>query len=152
MMQTMTAEAMTGVVQKKILVVDDYIASREMISEALGQSGTYEIREAEDGFKALQMFQQEHFDLVISDIMMPGMSGMELLKRISEINPETSVIMITAYPETTLTVSAIKKGAVDFLAKPFKIDELLFKVNIYLRERTLLAADAQEIRARSGGR
>jgi len=146
MMQTMTAEAVTGAVQKKILVVDDYIASREMISEALGQSGTYEIREAEDGFKALQMFQQEHFDLVISDIMMPGMSGMELLKRISEINPETSVIMITAYPETTLTVSAIKKGAVDFLAKPFKIDDLLFKVNIYLRERTLLAVDAQEVK------
>ncbi len=146
MIQTMTVEAMTGAVQKRILVVDDYIASREMISEALGQSGTYEIREAEDGFKALQMFQQEHFDLVISDIMMPGMSGMELLKRISEINPETSVIMITAYPETTLTVSAIKKGAVDFLAKPFKIDDLLFKVNIYLRERTLLAADAQEMK------
>jgi putative nucleotidyltransferase with HDIG domain len=145
-MQTMTAEAMTGAAQKKILVVDDYIASREMISEALAQSGSYEIREAEDGFKALQLFQQEHFDLVISDIMMPGMSGMELLKRISEINPETSVIMITAYPETTLTVSAIKKGAVDFLAKPFKIDDLLFKVNIYLRERTLLAADAQEIK------
>ena len=146
MMQMMTAEAMTGAVQKKILVVDDYIASREMISEALSQSGSYEIREAEDGFKALQLFQQEHFDLVISDIMMPGMSGMELLKRISEINPETAVIMITAYPETTLTVSAIKKGAVDFLAKPFKIDDLLFKVNIYLREKTLLAADDQEIK------
>ncbi len=149
MIQTMTVEAMSGAVQKKILVVDDYIASREMISEALGQNGTYEIREAEDGFKALQMFQQEHFDLVISDIMMPGMSGMELLKRISEINPDTAVIMITAYPETTLTVSAIKKGAVDFLAKPFKIDDLLFKVNIYLREKTLLAEDAQEIKESS---
>ena len=145
-MQMTTAEAMTGAVQKKILVVDDYIASREMISEALSQSGSYEIREAEDGFEALRMFQQEHFDLVISDIMMPGMSGMELLKRISEINPETAVIMITAYPETTLTVSAIKRGAVDFLAKPFKIDDLLFKVNIYLREKTLLAVDSQEIK------
>ncbi len=142
--QAGTAAAMTGVGLKKILVVDDYIASREMISEALGQSGSYEIREAEDGFKALQLFQQEHFDLVISDIMMPGMSGMELLKRIAEINPDTAVIMITAYPETTLTVSAMKKGAVDFLAKPFKIDDLLFKVNIYLREKTLLAAESQE--------
>ncbi|MHB9098759.1 MAG: HD domain-containing phosphohydrolase [Syntrophales bacterium] len=144
MMEVMTAEAMTGTGQKKILIVDDYIASRELISEALCQGGSYDIREAEDGFKALQLFQQEHFDLVISDIMMPGMSGMELLKRISEINPETAVIMITAYPETDLTVSAIKRGAVDFLAKPFKIDDLLFKVNIYLREQTLLGMDAQE--------
>ncbi len=139
----MTAEAITGTGRKKILIVDDYIASRELISEALSQGGSYEMREAEDGFQALRMFQQEHFDLVISDIMMPGMSGMELLKRISEINPDTAVIMITAYPETDLTVSAIKRGAVDFLAKPFKIDDLLFKVNIYLREKTLLGTDVQ---------
>jgi putative nucleotidyltransferase with HDIG domain len=69
---------------------------------------------------------------------MPGMGGMELLNNIRDIDYGTSVIMMTAHPEVELSVSAMKKGAVDFIKKPFDIDELLFKVDIYLREKSLL--------------
>lgn len=123
--------------KKKILVVDDYYPTRRLIVEALNQFDRYEISEAEDGREALGLFRAEHYDLVISDVVMPGMSGMELLNSIREIGDDTSVIMITAHPAVELGVSAMKKGAVDFIKKPFDIDELIYKVDIYLRERSL---------------
>ncbi len=119
---------------KKILVVDDYVPTRNLVVEALSQAGNYEISEASNGIEALGLFQAHKYDMVLSDIMMPGMGGMELLSSIRDINPATAVIMITAHPALELTVSAIKNGAVDFLKKPFDIDDLLFKVNLYLRE------------------
>ena len=70
-------------------------------------------------------------------MMMPGMSGMELLTRIREVEPETAVLVITAYPATHLAVTAMKKGAVDFLAKPFDIDTLLFKIDVSLQETAI---------------
>ena len=127
--------------KKKILVVDDYPPTRKLIVDVLDQSSQYEVNEAENGEEALQLFNKDHYDLVISDIMMPGMSGMELLSRIREKNILTAVIMVTGKPTIDLTVSAIKKGAVDFLTKPFDIDELLYKVDIHLRKNTLLAPD-----------
>jgi len=135
---------------KRILVVDDYPPTRDLIREALGQSGYYEIGEAENGIEALDRFRECPFDLVISDVMMPVMGGMELLNRLKDINPDTAVIMMTAKPAVDLTVSAMKKGAVDFLKKPFNIDDLLFKVHICLDEKTLRedsrpAADVAEI-------
>ena len=124
---------------KRILIVDDYPPTRQLISDALNQSGYYEICEAENGREALDKCSQNPFDLVITDVMMPGMGGMELLNKLREMSPETFVIMITAHPAIELTVSAMKKGAVDFLKKPFNIDDLLFKVQIYLNEKALLA-------------
>jgi len=123
---------------KKILVVDDYLPTRNLIIDTLSQSPQYRISEAENGQDALHLFDENDFDLVISDIMMPGMSGMDLLHLIRERNPSATVIMITGNPTTDLTVSAIKKGAVDFLTKPFDIDELLYKVDIHLRQKEIL--------------
>lgn len=130
--------------KKKILVVDDYPPTRNLIVDALNQSSKYQIDEAENGEEALHLFQKSNFDLVISDIMMPGMSGMDLLNRIRETNPRVAVIMITGNPTTDLTVNAIKKGAVDFLTKPFDIDDLLYKVDIHLREKAMLSQDSEE--------
>lgn len=130
---------------KKILVVDDYLPTRTLIVDALNQSFKYEINEAENGEEALHLFKKNNYDLVISDIMMPGMSGMDLLNRIRETNPASAVIMITGNPTTDLTVSAIKKGAVDFLPKPFDIDDLLYKVDIHLREKAILSEDSAGI-------
>ncbi len=130
--------------KKKILVVDDYLPTRRLIVDALDQSSQYEVNEAENGEEALQLFNEDNYDLVISDIMMPGMSGMDLLNRIREKNLFAAVIMITGNPTVDLTVSAIKKGAVDFLTKPFDIDDLLFKVDIHLRGKSLLAADSAD--------
>ena len=131
---------------KRILVVDDYPPTREMIRDALDQSGYREVGVAENGREALDRFGQDRFDLVISDVMMPVMGGMELLNRLREINPDTSVIMITAQPALELTVSAMKKGAVDFLKKPFDIDDLLFKVHVCLNEKAI----CKEIRPAAG--
>jgi response regulator RpfG family c-di-GMP phosphodiesterase len=130
--------------KKRILVVDDYLPTRRLILDALDLYPQYEVNEAENGEKALQLFHNSNYDLVISDIMMPGMSGMDLLNHIREKNSFTSVIMITGNPTVDLTVTAIKKGAVDFLTKPFDIDDLLYKVDIHLREKSLLSADNAE--------
>jgi len=119
--------------QKKILVVDDYLPTRNLLVEALEQTGAYEVSEAENGLDAMKLFKTGHYDMVISDIMMPGMDGMGLLNAIREIDGSVPIIMITAHPALDLTVKAMKFGAVDFLKKPFDIDELLFKVDLYLR-------------------
>lgn len=126
---------------KRILIVDDYSPTRQLITDALNQSGRYEISEAENGTEALDLCVQNPFDLVISDIMMPGGGGMELLSKLKETCPDTSVIMITGQPAVELTVSAMKKGAVDFLKKPFNIDDLLYKVQICLFEKKLKGED-----------
>ena len=126
---------------KRILIVDDYSPTRQLITDALNQSGRYEINEAENGREALDMCVQNPFDLVISDVMMPGGGGMELLSKLQEMSPDTSVIMITAQPAVELTVSAMKKGAIDFLKKPFNIDDLLYKVQICLFEKKLMGED-----------
>lgn len=124
--------------KKRVLVVDDYVPTRKLIAEALSQAGAYEVTEARDGAEAVEVFHRVPHDLVISDIMMPGMSGIELLGILRKINPCLPVIMITAHPALELSVSAMKMGAVDFLKKPFAIDDLVFKVGIYLRESSLL--------------
>jgi response regulator RpfG family c-di-GMP phosphodiesterase len=136
MMQYENIEEMPKL-NKRILVVDDYPPTRELIRDALTQSDYYEISEAENGRVALDKYSEHPFDLVISDVMMPTMGGMELLNRLREINPDMPVIMITAQPAVELTVSAMKKGAIDFLKKPFNIDDLLYKVQIYLNEKTI---------------
>jgi putative nucleotidyltransferase with HDIG domain len=127
--------------KRTILVVDDDPIVRSLVVEALRRAGDYIATEAADGFEALDILQSNLYDLVISDIHMPGMNGMDLLNRIRQINPVIPVIMITGFPTVDLSVSAMKTGAVDFLSKPFRIDELLYKVNIYLREKSLLTAD-----------
>lgn len=136
-MQSLNIEERSSL-NKRILIVDDYLPTRQLISDALNQSGRYEISEAGNGREALAMCIHSPFDLVISDVMMPGGSGMELLSKLKEMNSDTSVIMITAQPAVELTVSAMKKGAIDFLKKPFNIDDLLYKVQICLFEKKLM--------------
>jgi response regulator RpfG family c-di-GMP phosphodiesterase len=130
---------MTNIMEKQsILVVDDDIATRSLVVDAISHSENYTVIEACDGIEGLERLKEKRFDLVICDVMMPGMNGMDLLDKIREINPTTHVILITAYPTIDLTVSAIKTGAVDFLAKPFNIDDLIYKVDVYLRGKSML--------------
>ncbi|TSA38394.1 MAG: response regulator [Porphyromonadaceae bacterium] len=146
MLQSLNVEK-TILLKKKILIVDDYPPTRQLIRDALSQTGDYEISEAENGAEAVDQCRWSTFDLVISDVMMPGVGGMELLTRLREMSPDTSVIMITAHPAVDLTVSAMKKGAVDFLKKPFNIDNLLYKVKSCLDEKELSA----EVGPKQGG-
>jgi response regulator RpfG family c-di-GMP phosphodiesterase len=130
--------------KKRILVVDDYAPTRNLVAEALDQTGNYEISDAENGLEALKLLQIHQYDMVITDVMMPGMGGMELLHSLRKLNISIPVIMITAKPAVELTVSAMKSGVVDFLKKPFDIDGLLFKVDLYLRDDGVLDEVARQ--------
>ena len=135
----------TSAKKQSILVVDDDTSTRSLVVDAMGQFGNYRVIEACDGVEGLEMLRKNTFDLVICDVMMPGMNGMELLDRIREIDPTTHTILITAYPTIDLTVSAMKTGAVDFLAKPFNIDDLICKVDVYLRAKAMMGEDANPL-------
>jgi len=127
--------------QKKILVVDDYPPTREMIVEALEACGYEYVREAENGLQALNILREEPHHLVISDVMMPQMDGIDLLQHLKEMKNSPTVIMITAQSEIDLTVKAMKKGAVDYLKKPFKLDDLIYRVNLYLQGQEFSAGE-----------
>lgn len=131
---------------RSILVVDDDIASRDLITEALLERGYHNTLESKSGMDAMETLKRHRFDLVISDLKMPGMNGLDLLNQIKKLESPPPVIIVTAYPTTDVAVSAIKEGAVDFLAKPFRIEDLLFKVNLCLRENTLLTEEESSAR------
>ncbi|MBN2846757.1 MAG: response regulator [Deltaproteobacteria bacterium] len=121
-----------------ILIVDDDSSTRTLIADAIQAEGINNVTEVEDGFKALEIIKKSPFDLIISDLKMPGMNGIELLHTIKEIHPATSVIIITGYPSIDISIAAMKYGAVDFLTKPFNIDDLIFKIKVYLNEKKIL--------------
>jgi len=122
--------------RKKILVVDDYPPTRDMIVEALAAHGYVNVKGVENGTQALEILRHDPHHLVISDVIMPGMDGIDLLRHLKELRRRPAVIMVTGQPEVELTVKAMKTGAVDYLKKPFKLDDLMFRVNLYLRDES----------------
>ncbi|MBI4804837.1 MAG: sigma-54-dependent Fis family transcriptional regulator [Desulfovibrio sp.] len=118
--------------KNSVLLVEDELSMLLGMQHALSQAG-YEVATAGDAETAQQLLRQRPFDLVITDLRLPGKSGMELLEGISELYPGTGVILITAFPEVELAVQAIKAGAFDFLCKPFPRDGLLIAVERYFR-------------------
>ena len=107
----------------KILVVDDELSMREFMEILLKKEG-HEVICAADGEEAISRFQADSFDLLISDIKMPRMDGLELLRKVREQNPRTAAIMITAYASPEDAISAMKGGAYDYITKPFKVKEI----------------------------
>ncbi|SDN19898.1 response regulator [Acetanaerobacterium elongatum] len=110
---------------KKILVVDDAAFMRLMIKDVLSKNGYAEIEEAGDGELAVAAYQAGHHDLVILDITMPNMDGLEALKRIKGIDASSRVVMCSAMGQESMVVDAIKLGALDFIVKPFKPDRII---------------------------
>jgi CheY-like chemotaxis protein len=121
----------------RILVVDDEPAIREQLEEALQESG-YATRGAGDGKEAAELALKQSFDLCLSDIRMPSMSGIELLQRLSETSPETMVMLMTAHGELDTSIEALRRGAVDYLLKPFKHQELIARVRRLEEHRRLV--------------
>ncbi len=111
----------------KIFVVEDERILRVSLTDELRDAG-YMVEAFEDGRRALARFQKQPADVVISDIKMPGMDGLELLEKIKQARQDTFVILITAYGSIDSAVHAMKKGAYDYITKPFKIDELLIRL------------------------
>ena len=122
--------------QANILVIDDEETMRDSCQQALSRSGNI-VEVAEEGTKGLEMLGKESFDLVILDLKMPGLSGMEVLKRIKEDEPEVVVVVITGYATVESAVEAMKAGAYDFIPKPFTPESLRMIVNRALEKRKL---------------
>lgn len=136
----------------KILIVDDEKLTLKNLSYILTKEG-YEVVTAESGSSALYRLQKEEFDLVITDLKMEKVSGLDILEKCKEWWPETEVIMITAYATVDSAISAMKKGAYHYITKPFKLDELrkvvkeaLEKVNLK-KENTRLKEELESLRA-----
>ncbi len=133
---------------RKILVAEDERNLREGIAEAFRDAG-HEVVEAEDGEQALEEVRAQLFDLVITDYRMPGIDGLELLRRIRMINDQVAVIMITAYGTVEGAVEAMRLGAYDYIQKPFQLEELELKAERALEHRRLITrlmlADRREL-------
>jgi len=128
----------------RILVVDDEPAQRELVSGFLKKQA-FEVAVAGSGEMALDLFRQEPFDLILTDQKMSKMSGLDLLQAVRAINPETSVILMTAFGSIEAAVSAIHGGATDYLTKPLNLDELLFRIRQAI-DRHRLFAENRELR------
>jgi DNA-binding NtrC family response regulator len=120
----------------KILIVDDEKSVRETLREMLEYEG-YEVEEADSGLHALDLFSQHSFDVVLCDIKMPGMDGMELLDKILQ-SYDIPVIMISGHGTIDTAVDAIKKGAFDFIIKPFDLNRLLISIRNALDRSNLM--------------
>jgi DNA-binding NtrC family response regulator len=122
--------------KKRVLVVDDEENIREILTEYLNDIG-YSVTCAVNGQEALQIYSGGHFDIILSDLVMRPMDGMELLNEIRKVDPDTIFIMITGHPSVESAMEAIKKGARDYITKPFNIDEIRLKIERALLERSL---------------
>ena len=127
--------------RKQILVVDDELNLRRVLSARLSRDG-YDVHTAEDGEQALSVIRDNHIDLVITDLRMPKMDGMELLRSALALDEELPVIMITAHGTVDNAVEALKTGAFDYITKPFDQAEVRTIVKKALRTRDLSAAEA----------
>ncbi len=122
--------------KSRLLVVDDDESLRWVTKVQMEQSG-YTVDAAPDGREALELLQQNSADLVITDLMMPGMSGLDLLKEIRSEYPDLAVIVVTAFGTVETAVEAMKAGAYDYITKPVNIDELKLIVSRALEHVTL---------------
>ena len=132
--------------RSKILLIDDEAASREALVLLL-KSSDYQLTGCGSGKEAFQFLQRERFDVVITDLLLPDISGIDILKKVKEDSPLTEVILITGYASAETAVQAMKEGAFDYITKPLNIDELriilakaveklhLLTENVYLKKQ-----------------
>ncbi len=125
----------------RLLIVDDEAVIRDGLKRIL-TGELFIVETCSSGFQAIEIMQQREFDLIITDLKMPGMSGMEVLKSVRTLQPDTPVILITGYASIDTAVEAIKNGASDYISKPFAPDILLEKVHNALNQRCVPAEDS----------
>jgi len=125
---------------KKLLVIDDEPVIRDGVRRIL-ESADFHVETFASGHPALERIKQETFDLVITDLKMPGISGTDVLKAIKEIQPDLPVIFITGYASVDSAVEAMKLGASDYIAKPFTPEEMLSTVKLALEQRVVALED-----------
>jgi DNA-binding NtrC family response regulator len=128
---------MSDAMKPNVLLVDDEEKFLDVLSQRLGTRGLDAVT-ATTGEEALVKIKDKNFDAIILDIMMPGMGGIETLKRIRKENPELQIIMLTGRGSVDKAVEAMKEGAIDFLEKPADIEKLLEKIENARQKKTLL--------------
>ncbi|MEO5820793.1 MAG: sigma-54 dependent transcriptional regulator [Vicinamibacteraceae bacterium] len=131
-----TDHGTTGERSARILVVDDERSMRELLAIVLGREG-YEVVVAENGRQALDELERRPVDLLISDIHMPDMTGLDVLRTAKGMNPDLAGIMVTAFASTETAIEALRMGAYDYIHKPFNVDELKIVVLGALERRRL---------------
>jgi two-component system NtrC family response regulator/two-component system response regulator HydG len=133
-------------VKARVLVIDDEVKAAEALETLLREDG-YDVAKAHDAQSGLALLEKVDADVVLTDLRMPGMDGLELLARIKEVRPETLVILMTAYGTVKTAVTAMKMGAEDYLGKPIDMDELEVVLQKVLEKKGLLA-EAKNLRER----
>src|SRR5215207_3717716 len=128
----------------RVLVVDDEKVIREILSDFLTMEG-YVVRAVEDGAAALKELRLRHYDLVISDLKMPNVGGLELLEKIAQENLNVLTVIMTGFGTVETAIEAMKKGAYDYILKPFKVEEVVHVVQRGLDRQRL---QAENIRLR----
>jgi DNA-binding NtrC family response regulator len=127
--------------KEKILIVDDDEGVREVLGRSLQESG-YAVTGAESGERAVASLREMPFDLVILDMVLPRIDGLEVLKEISALRPEVGVIMITGYASVETAIKAMKMGAVDYIVKPFRMEEVAVVIGRALERSRLKRENA----------
>jgi len=110
---------------KNILICDDAAFMRMMIKDILTKNGYNVVGEAENGLKAVEKYSETKPDLVLMDITMPEMDGIQALKKIKELDPGATVIMCSAMGQQAMVIESIQAGAKDFIVKPFQADRVI---------------------------
>ena len=122
----------------RVLVVDDEQVIREILADFLAMEG-FSVETAANGAKALELLSRSHFDLVLSDLKMPGMGGLELLAAIQEYTPNIVTVIMTGFGTVETAIDAMKQGAYDYILKPFKVDEVVHTIRRGLEKQKLQA-------------
>lgn len=140
---------MSSLRPNSILVVDDDPSLRKVLRTSLSMSG-FVVEEARDGEDALARVQSDHFDVVLLDIIMPGIGGVEACRRIRAISPKIGIIMITVRDSDDI-VHALDAGANDYLVKPFRLHELTDRLQAHLRQIRIPNPADERIRLKESG-
>ncbi len=142
----MSRERKKGGSRARVLVADDEDAARSGMQTLLMQEG-FDVVLAEDGSSAVARFEEDGADVVVTDLRMPGLNGLEVLRRVREIDPDAIVILATSFADVETAVRAMHDGAEHYLTKPVQFDELVLVINRALQRRNL-KREATELRAR----
>ncbi len=128
----------------KILIIDDEKSIRNTLKEILSYEG-YEVTEAQDGIEGLKFVEKDKFDIILSDIKMPKMDGIEVLEKLQEISPETPVVMISGHGNIDTAVEAIRKGAFDYISKPLDLNRMLVTIRNAM-DRSVLVKETKTLK------
>lgn len=119
--------------QEKILIVDDEPDMLELLSMIITEKTPYKVTTTNNPLEVTSLLEKNHFDLVIADLKMPGMDGIELLNAIKKLDENLTVIIITAYGTIESAVETMHKGAFDFITKPFRKEQILYTIDRALK-------------------